>query len=89
MDLLYNILYPISILQLGLCYDNTFFFPIPNSTCLRSNTEVDCDVWSPSGLTIVANFEAVKCIAIKFLPRAGFEPQTPWSLGQRSTTRPW
>ena len=61
----------------GLCYDNTFFFPIPDSTCWRSNTEVDSDVLSPSGQTIVAHLEAVKFIASNFLPRAGFEPTIP------------
>ena len=83
MDLLFIISYS------ELCYDNNFFFPIPNSTCPQSNTEVDRDVLSPSGQTIVANFEAVKFIARKFLPRAGFDPRTPWSPGARSTTRPW
>ena len=64
------------------------FIPIPNSTCPQSNTEVDRDVLSSSGQTIVANFEAVEFIARKFLPRAGLEPRTPCDLDGCSTARP-
>ena len=65
-----------------------FFFPIPDSTCPQSNTEIDGDVLSPYGQRIVTNFKAVKFIARKFLPRAGFEPRTPWLPGTCCNTRP-
>ena len=52
----------------GICpsYDNTFFFPIPDATCPRSNTEVDRDVLSPFGLKIVSSLK-LKIVALNFL----------------------
>ena len=84
MDLLFFIFY-IKFLFYNWVYVMAILFL---SNCLQSNTEVYPDVLSPSGQTIVANFEAVKFIARNFLTRAGFKPRTPWVPGARSTTKP-